>query len=78
MNHLRRALATCRDDDPPGVMHGWAEWNSNVTGPIAVHDPITDVPLIFVDGAADVAFPESARALLGPHARLRFTLSQWR
>lgn len=67
-----------RDNDPPHTMHGWAQWNSNVTGPIAVHDPITNAPLIFVDGAAEVAFPDSARKILGPNARLRFTLSEWR
>ena len=63
--------------DPPSTLHGWAEWNSAVSGPIAAHDPINDAALLFLDGVAEVAFPDTARKILGPDARLRFTLSEW-
>ncbi|MDQ3982681.1 MAG: hypothetical protein M3271_08385 [Actinomycetota bacterium] len=65
------------DTEPEGVMHAWASWSSAVPGSLADKDPIVEDPLIFVDSVAEVPFPESARKILGPNARLRCTIAEW-
>lgn len=63
--------------DPPGTLHGWAEWNSAIEGPIATHDPISETKLPFFEKVTDIAFPQRARAILGEQSTVRFSLSEW-
>jgi pimeloyl-ACP methyl ester carboxylesterase len=74
-----------RDDEEPGTMHVWANWNSSVAMPIDDFDPAaTQAPLEFSeDGperAAMIDVPEVGQAIVGAgtgQARIRLTAKAW-